>query len=240
MSPRYDNRSLVGRRGAENERYPLIPSRNSQAKLRNYAGKFVTQRSPYENQFAQWCRASYANLTGSGTVINHIALISMHDETDESNKSFENQTVLTDWEIAKYAQRNDVSNAFYKNSSSVPMSFFWVPGNISTPGGIGQNVQYGNAYNTESGGYNLYNSAYIPYFGYVEYNLHFAQYALASNPQDVMYIAGNYGDASMRGNGLSGDSGTNGNIHYYLPPRPRACPLLSQTTSSPAEASRVL
>ena len=49
MSPRYDNRSLVGRRGAENERYPLIPSRNSQAKLRNYAGKFVTQRSQNVN-----------------------------------------------------------------------------------------------------------------------------------------------------------------------------------------------
>ncbi len=175
--------------------------------------------SNLENLFAQWCRDNAANFVNAGIAIKHIDIVSMHNENDDTNLGIGNsQTNLTDWEIAKLDQMADVASAFHMPAGSVTMSFVWVPSNYATAGGGQISVQFGNDANTQSGGQNEYIEPYTSYYAYAQYNLQAAQWAMAGDPTHThMYIAGQYGDASMRGDGNSGDSGTYGNLHFYLP-----------------------
>lgn len=148
------------------------------------------------------------NLTQKSLHANRVALLSMHNEKDEFD-SYQNDTYgRQDWMQAKRLQRQDVANSFGLPTSSVPLTFWWVPYNLSIQGGADQATAYKNAANEQSGGANAI--GYTP----EQYNLHASMQAVIGNPQENMFWAGNFGDASMRGDGSTGTTGVNGDQHY--------------------------
>lgn len=181
--------------------------------------------------FAQYMTyVAVPNLTNNGYSVRNVALLSMHNESDVSNGNMSTDAGISDWQQGKFAQRQDVANSFGVSASKVRMSFLWVPFNQPIGGGSAQSQQSSNQPGWQSGGFE--DASYTSLnWGIEMYRLHIAEQSLINNPNDVMSLAGNFGDASMTGDGgggyntqpfnpnSSGSAGSvvNGGYHFLLP-----------------------